>query len=114
MSPESFWYLATPYSKYPAGIDAAFQEAAKAAAKLIAQGIRVYCPIAHTHPIAIYGNLDPYDHKIWLPADKPFMKLAIGLIVVKMTSWQFSKGIAIEIDEFTQAGKLVLYMEWPL
>ncbi len=112
MTREPFWYLATPYSGYPDGIEAAFQEASAAAASLIERGIRVYCPIAHTHPIAIYGNLDPKDHSIWLPADGPFMDAAAGLIVVQMKGWEESKGITEEIIRFREAGKPVLNMEW--
>jgi len=107
-----FWYLATPYSKYPGGLDAAFEEAAKTTAKLIRLGMRIYCPIAHTHPVARYGKIDPYDHAIWLPADKPFMDAAAGLIVVKMPSWEESYGISEEIKAFKAAGKPVMFMEW--
>lgn len=46
-------YLATPYSKYPRGIEAAFVDASRLAACLVRLGISVYSPIAHTHPIAI-------------------------------------------------------------
>ena len=73
------------------------------AANLIEQGMRIYCPIAHTHPIAIYGDLDPLDHTIWLPADGPFMDAAVGLIVVRMRGWDKSKGIAAEIKRFGEA-----------
>jgi hypothetical protein len=107
----SYWYLATPYSKYPAGIEEAFKEAARQAALLIRAGIPVYSPIAHTHPVAINGNIDPLDHGIWLPADLPLMKSALGLIVCKMESWEISYGIGKEIEEFQKAGKPVVYME---
>lgn len=112
MKHEPFWYLATPYSGYPDGIEAAFEAASRAAAYLIECGVRLYCPIAHTHPIAIHGELDPLDHTIWLPADGPFMDAAMGLIVVKMKGWEESKGIAIEIKKFGEAAKPILYMEW--
>ncbi len=112
MSREPFWYLATPYSKYDKGIEAAFEEAAKATASLIKCGVRVYCPIAHTHPIAVYGKLDPLDHTIWLPADMPLMEAAVGLIVVKMEGWNNSKGIKEEIKKFREDSKPILYMEW--
>ena len=107
-------YLATPYSKYPRGIDAAFEEACKVTAYLIQQGVRVFCPIAHTHPIAMHGGIDPLDHAIWIPADKPFMDGAAALLVCQMESWEKSYGINIEIKEFQAAGKNVYFMEWPL
>lgn len=109
-----FWYLGTPYSKYPSGLDEAFKDAARAAAHLVRGGVRVYSPIAHTHPVAIYGGIDPFDHDVWLPADRPFMDAACGLIVVKMPSWRESYGLKVEIDTFEAAGKPVKEMEWPL
>jgi hypothetical protein len=113
ISVPGFWYLATPYSKYPAGIVAAFEEACHVSAWLIRQGVRIYCPIAHTHPIAMQGGIDPHDHAIWLPVDKPFMEAACGLIVTKMSSWQDSYGIQCEIAEMDKQDKPVRYMAWP-
>lgn len=106
---ESFWYLATPYSKYPGGLDKAFKMACRATAEFIRLGVRVYSPIAHTHPVAIYGDIDPYDHGIWLPADKPFMDVACGLIVYQAIGWDESRGILEEIKAFTEQGKPVTY-----
>ena len=108
---DGYWYLATPYSKYPAGIHDAFMLASKAAMEFIRQGIRVYSPIAHTHPIAIFGRHDPCDHKTWLALDRPFMNGAVGLVIVKMQSWEESAGIKMEIEEFKTVGKPIYYFE---
>lgn len=108
---EGYWYLATPYSKYPRGLEEAFQEACRQSAVLIKAGIRAYSPIAHTHPIAVAGGMDPLDHGIWLPADRPFMDGAQGLIVCKMDGWSASYGIGEEVKVFVAAGKPVIYME---
>jgi hypothetical protein len=111
----TFWYLATPYSRYysryPGGIHVAFDQACYQASILIRAGVRVYCPIAHTHPIAMQGGLDPHDHAIWLPADRPFIDAAHGLIVCKMAGWEESKGVKAEIAIFEEADKPVLFME---
>jgi len=109
-----YWYLATPYSKHPGGLDMAFRHACVAAAHCIRLGRRVYCPIAHSHPIAIHGVIDPYDHDIWLPQDQPFMDGADGIIIVQMPGWEESHGISVEIEVFSRAGKPVEYMAWPL
>lgn len=85
-----------------------------AAGHLIAQGIPAYSPIAHTHPIAVECGIDPLDHEIWLPADRPMMDAACGLVVVKMDGWQESKGVNYEITRFLEQGKPVHYMDWPL
>src|SRR3990167_7939164 len=92
-----YFYLATPYSKYPAGLEMAFAEACRASGYLIGQGVRVFSPIAHTHPVARFANIDPLDHTIWLPADKPMMDGSVGMIVCKMESWEISYGIGEEI-----------------
>lgn len=111
---DGLWYLATPYSKYPRGLEKAFVEACRAAALLVRHGVRVYSPIAHTHPVAIHGGIDPLDHSIWLPADKPFMDAACGLLVVRMTGWAESYGIGEEIKVFEAAGKPIRHMDWPV
>lgn len=108
-----FWYLGSPYTKYPGGIESAFREAAKATAWLIERGVPVFCPIAHTHPVAIHGGIDPKDHAIWMPADAPFMEAAHGIIVCKMESWKESYGLKCEIEHFERAGKPIRMMDWP-
>lgn len=107
----SFWYLGSPYSKYPHGRAMAHIEACRNAALLIKAGVPVFSPIAHTHPIADIGNVDPLDHDIWLPADAPIMQAARGIIVLKMEGWDKSFGISCEIPYFKHTGRPVVYME---
>ena len=108
----SFWYLATPYSKFPHGIEAAFHLACQQTALLMRAKVPVFCPIAHTHPVAMHGDIDPLaSYDFWLPADRPFMQTAVGIIVCKLESWETSTGIAHEIEEFKKAGKPIVYME---
>lgn len=105
------WYLATPYSRYRKGIATAFVEACQQAALLLGHGVSAYSPIAHTHPVAIHGGLDPYDHSTWLPFDEKIMTHCDGLIVCKMDGWDSSVGIAHEVDWFATRGHPVVYME---
>lgn len=107
----TYWYCATPYSKFSGGIEEAFKMACRQTALLIRAKVPVYSPIASTHPVAIHGGMDPLDHSIWLPADKPFMDAAKGLIVVMAEGWRESYGIGEEIKEFRAAGKPIIYME---
>lgn len=104
-------YLGSPYSKYPSGIEQAFKDISALAGRLLSEGVKCYSPIAHTHPIAIHGNLDPYDHKIWLPFDEAIMEKADGMIVAKMEGWDTSYGIKHEIEVFTKAGKPIFYLD---
>lgn len=104
---KGLWYLASPYSKYPPGIEFATADVARIAGALIGRGIAVYSPIAHTHPIAIASGLDPYDHDIWLPLDQHMMDAAVGVIIAKMDGWRESKGVTFEIAYFQATGKPV-------
>ncbi len=114
MTREPFWYLATPYSKYDEGMEKAFEDAAKAAASLIKHGIRVFCPIAHTHPLSVHGDIDNEagDLDFWLGVDGPMIDAAVGLIVVKMQGWDTSEGVEEEVRKFREESKPILYMEW--
>ncbi len=104
-------YLASPYSKYPAGIEAAFRDVAALAGKLLVAGLKVYSPIAHTHPIAIYGHLDAYDHTIWMPFDQAIMNVCDAMIVATMETWDKSYGIGEEIKVFSAAGKPIYRLD---
>jgi hypothetical protein len=107
MTPTGLTYLATPYSKYPKGIEAAFRDACVLASRLISWGMKVYSPISHTHPIATYGGLDPFDHSIWLPLDFVIMDRSDNLLVAHMSGWEDSYGIGEEIKYFTKARKAI-------
>ena len=107
----TLWYLATPYSKYPGGIEAAYQIALRQTGLLIRAGVPVFSPIAHTHPIAIACGIDPFDHTIWLPADEPMMAAATGLIMLRAESWEQSYGMGEELKAFQAAGKPVVWMD---
>lgn len=104
-------YLATPYSLYPDGLEAAFVDAAKLAARLLNAGVRVYSPIVHGHPLSVHGGIDPLDHSIWLPFNESMMSVADALVVATMPSWRESKGIKYEIDYFELEGKPIFYLD---
>lgn len=109
---EPLAYLATPYSKYENGnLELAFRDAARLAAQIMIAGIKVYSPIAHTHPLAVYGDIDPLDHDIWLPFDEAMMTASDVLIVARMKGWDQSKGIAHEIQFFERAGKPIFDLD---
>ncbi len=104
-------YLATPYAKFPGGIDAAFREAACLAAKLLRAGYVVYAPIVHTHPVAVHGGIDPLDHSIWIAFDEAMMGACDALLVATLPTWNESRGIRIEIAHFERAGKPVYLLD---
>ena len=104
-------YLATPYSKYSGGTEEAYWEACKNAALLIKSGLRVFCPIAHSHPIAHHGDLPKMDHDLWLWQDSSMMKRCDIIVICQMEGWQDSYGVEWEKSQFEEAGKPVIYME---
>jgi hypothetical protein len=108
----SYWYLGSPYSKYPYGTEEAFMVVCIEAGRLIRAKVPVYSPIAHTHPIAVHAKMDELDHTIWMPADLPMMHAARkGLIILKMESWETSYGLNEEKKFFEQTGRPIVYME---
>lgn len=110
-------YLATPYSKaYPESprheaLPHAHRGACIIAARMIARGFKVYSPIAHTHPIAEHGKLNPLDHDLWMNLDAALMDRSDVLVVVQMRGWNKSKGVKMEIDAFKSAGKPIFYLD---
>lgn len=106
-----YYYLATPYTKYPRGLDAAYAEACGHAAWLISKGVPVFSPIAHTHGIAEQSDVDAKDGNYWLKADEPFMANAKGIIVVKMEGWDESAGVKHEIEYFQREGRPIVYLD---
>lgn len=106
-----YWFIATPYSKHPDGLDAAFLAACKARGLLLKHGIPCYSPIAHSHPVAVACGLDPRDLSIWLPCEAPMRTNACGIIMLREVSWDTSTGMKHEWDEFRDAGKPVVWMD---
>lgn len=104
-------YLGTPYTRYKLGIERAFMDACALAARLLQVGIPVYSPIAHTHPIAVHGKLDPLDLGIWLPFDEAMMSRCDVLLVAHMDGWDLSRGIEHEVKFFQRIGKAVFDLD---
>lgn len=103
-----FWYLATPYTNYPAGHQNAWDRACRVAARLLQANIPVFSPIAHGHQIS--RSLEADTHEFWMKVNRPLMDAAHGLIVVTMDGWWESRGITEEREIFTAAGKPVIYL----
>lgn len=107
----SFIYLATPYSKYAGGLEAANAMASRIAADFIREKFPVFCPIAHSHSISIHGELTAKDHGIWMPLDFAFCEAAFALVVVLEAGWKESYGVQKEIEYFGELGKPIYYYD---
>jgi hypothetical protein len=112
--PGGFWYIATPYTQFPTGLQDAFETACRVTAELMRHGIPCFSPIAHSHPLAIIGGLDPVDHELWMRSDAPMLNAACGCLVVMLPGWRDSRGVAHEIAEFTSHSKPIHFLEYPL
>ena len=51
------WYLASPYSLFPGGLEMATRVVSREAARLLEAGIPVVSPIAHSHTIAVHSGV---------------------------------------------------------
>lgn len=104
-------YLATPYTHYKMGLEAAAYDAGVIAAKLLQKGFRVVSPIAHSHAIARVGRLDAVDAEFWEWADRGLVEKSDACIVATMDGWEESAGVNHEIATFMAAGKPVCYLD---
>lgn len=102
----SYLYLASPYSKYSAGLDAAFEEAAKAVGRLASVNIIVYSPIVHCHHPAQLEGLAS-DFQAWQKHNEVMMEAAWAMILYQMDGWDTSEGIRHEIDYFSKKRKSI-------
>jgi hypothetical protein len=97
----SLVYLASPYSKFPGGMDLAHTEICEIGSKLVKLGVKVFSPIAHCHIIAsMSSDLDPTDYKIWMEQNHPMEQASEALIIACMDGWKKSEGLAIEYVNF--------------
>jgi hypothetical protein len=104
------YYLASPYSKYPNGMEAAFIDISKQGAFLAKNGIYTLGPITHSHPIALYGEINAVDHEFWLKWDFAFIDRLDGMIVCMMEGWENSTGVLREIEYCKKTNKPIWYM----
>lgn len=98
-------YLATPYTLYAEGLDAAFREACRIANILIVKGIRVHSPIVAGHSLTVETGLSPSAVSMWYWYNDGFMRKSDCLVIGAMTGWNESAGINHEIDIFAEMRK---------
>jgi hypothetical protein len=104
-------YVASPYTRHPRGPQVAFEEAARVAGKLMMLGVKCFSPIAHGHPLSLYGAVPMFDSSLWFEFDWAMMQKADGLCVAKLDGWDTSSGVTGEIKYFKRVGKPVLYLD---
>lgn len=111
---DKLYYLATPYTHDDPKVRAQrYEMAVEMAGDLLASGLLVYSPIAHTHPIALAKEL-PKGWEFWKRYDECFIDRCDGVIVGAMDGWDTSKGVTAEIEMARGKGKPVWYLPYPL
>jgi hypothetical protein len=104
-------YLAVPYSHPdPSVRQWRFERVNLAAAKLMRQGLNIFSPISHTHPISEAGDL-PKGWEFWEAFDRAYLTCCNKLIVLKLAGWQESVGVTSEIDIARELGIPVEFIE---
>mgnify|MGYP001591917179 CR=1 FL=1 len=99
----TYSYLASPYTNPDDPTDRLyceqrFAEAVYAAAKLMAAGKNIFCPIAHSHPVAAYlPDALRCSHEFWLKQDFALLEAADELLVLRLHQWQRSYGVGEEV-----------------
>ena len=104
-------YLAAPYSHSdPQVKHDRFLAINQTAAKLIREGLFVFSPIPHTHPIALAGNL-PTGWDFWEVYDRIMLSACGSVIILMLDGWQESRGVQAEITIAKELGLPISYRE---
>lgn len=106
---DKLYYLASPYSRYPGGIQKAHDDVVKQAVFLNERGIDVFSPIAHSHHMT-FVEPESKDYYRMLNWDAKFIDRTDGVIVCTLEGWETSTGVRWEIDYAKKIGKPVFYM----
>lgn len=104
-------YLATPYSDPDPAIRAArFVAVNRVAARLMSEGLLVFSPISHGHPIALSGDL-PRGWEFWREYVIPFIEWCDEVHVFMQPGWEDSVGVSAETLIAIEMDKPVVYIE---
>lgn len=103
-------YLASPYSHPdPEVRRQRFDTVCFAAAGFMREGHHIFSPIAHTHPIAMQGDL-PKGWEFWAEYDRKIIAVCGELWVLQMDGWRESQGVAAEVKIAEEYGLPVRYV----
>lgn len=103
-------YLASPYSHPDAAVrEERFETICAVSAKLMGRGVHLYSPIAHTHPIAVRGEL-PTGWDYWEQFDRKLLAACGELWICMMPGWEQSKGIGGEKAIARELGLPIRYL----
>lgn len=111
ITPKKLIYLASPYSHDDYTIRLfRFTQVCSKAAQIMTTGVLVFSPIAHTHPIALGGNL-PLGWEYWDEFDRRMIGACDELWVYMLAGWRESVGVTAEIKIADEMNKPVVMVE---
>lgn len=105
-----YWYLASPFTKYPLGHEQAWLDVSRIKGELLLQNIYTYSPVCETWGTFKVCNLPP-DHKFWHGDNMTKILPALGIIVCKLQGYDESDGIADEVADFRSFGKPIVWLD---
>jgi nucleoside 2-deoxyribosyltransferase len=112
VTPSPVIYLASPYSHEDEDIKSRrHRKVCLAAAQLIKQGAVVFSPVAHSHPIALYGNA-PGDWQTWKHQCLTLLDRCDVMLVLMLDGWQQSTGIKAEATHCLNTHKTIIYSDF--
>lgn len=104
-------YLACPYQHTDKQImRERFDAVNRAAAQLMREGMYIFSPISHTHPIAECGDL-PRGWDYWEAYDRALLSCCSRLIVLQLPGWEQSVGVRAEIAIAKELGLDIEYWD---
>lgn len=104
-------YLALPTSHIdPEVVEARYQAALRAAAKLTLEGKTVYSLVVHFHQVARTG-LMPYTWNYWRKIGEEMMDVCGEIAILRLEGWDVSVGVADERAYMTAQGKPEFFVD---
>lgn len=109
---EKLIYLASPYSHPdPLVREQRFRSVCEEAGRLTQEGILVYSPIAHNHPVSEFFEL-PGDWGFWKPICEAMLRRCDELWVLDIPGVSESKGVRHEL-QFAIRRQMPVYYKKP-
>lgn len=90
-------YLAGPYSHPDLSVRCdRFKRLNRIAGRLIKEGLLIYSPISHSHPIGIECGM-PFYYEHWRAVDEMMIEKCEHFIVAQIGGWRESIGVRAEV-----------------
>lgn len=105
-----YWYLATPFTKFPGGKDAAMRATLEVLHRMTCHGIFVYSPIVHTYQMGIDYTM-PTDHVFWQTINENMIRAAHGVCVALLPTWEESAGVLHEMQYAMTLKRPLVYFQ---